>query len=235
MKNNKEYSPKIKSLYRSLKREYSRVEKVVYDEPLEALIYGIISENMSESAAQSAIKSITSNFVNFNDLRVSLEEEIVEMLGQDTPEIRNTVFVLKKVLGNLFRKYNKVSLAELKKIGKRQAKKILEEMEGVSNFAVNYCMLTSLGGHAIPLTARMTEYLRSNELVHPEADEQEIEGFLTRQISAANGYEFYALLRGHSEADGRGPKKKAGTKSVPKTTQKASQTRKKTGTKKSEK
>ena len=106
MKNNKEYSPKIKSLYRSLKREYSRAEKVVYDEPLEALIYGIISENMSEPAAQSAIKSIASNFVNFNDLRVSLEEEIVEMLGQDTPEIRNTVCVLKKVLGNLFRKYN---------------------------------------------------------------------------------------------------------------------------------
>ena len=235
MKNNKEYSPKIKSLYRSLKREYSKPEKVIYDEPLEALIYGIISENMSESAAQSAIKSIASNFVNFNDLRVSLEEEIVEMLGQDTPEIRNTVFVLKKVLGNLFRKYNKVSLAELKKIGKRQAKKILEQMEGVSNFAVNYCMLTSLGGHAIPLTARMTEYLRSNGLIHPEADEQEIEGFLTRQISAANGYEFYALLRGHSESDGRGAKKKAGTKSVPGTTKKASQTRGKTGTKKSEK
>lgn len=233
MKNNKEYSPKIKSLYRSLKREYSRPEKVVYDEPLEALIYGIISENVSESAAQSAIKSIASNFVNFNDLRVSLEEEIVEMLGRDTPETRNIVFVLKEVLGNLFRKYDKVSLEALKKIGKRPAKKILEQMEGVSNFAVNYCMLTSLGGHAIPLTARMTEYLRSNELVHPEADEREIEGFLARQISAVNGYEFYALLRGHSESDGRGAKKKARTKSVPKTTKKkASQTRKKTGTKK---
>ena len=233
MKNNKEYSPKIKSLYRSLKREYSRPEKVVYDEPLEALIYGIISENVSESAAQSAIKSIASNFVNFNDLRVSLEEEIVEMLGRDTPEIRDTVFVLKEVLGNLFRKYDKVSLEALKKIGKRPAKKILEQMEGVSNFAVNYCMLTSLGGHAIPLTARMTEYLRSNELVHPDADEQEIEGFLVRQISAVNGYEFYALLRGHSESDGRGAKKKARAKSVPKTTKKkASQTRKKTGTKK---
>lgn len=236
MKNNKEYSPKIKSLYRSLKREYSKPEKVVYDEPLEALIYGIISENMSESAAQSAIKGIASNFINFNDLRVSLEEEIVEVLGQDTPEIRHTVFVLKKVLANLFRKYDKVSLEALKKIGKRPAKKILEEMEGVSNFAVNYCMLTSLYGHAIPLTARMTEYLRSNELVHPEADEQEIEGFLARQISAANGYEFYALLRGHSESDGRGAKKKVRTKSVPKITKKkASQTRKKTGTKKSEK
>ena len=127
-------------------------------------------------------------------------------------------------------------LEALKKIGKRQAKKILGQMEGVSNFAVNYCMLTSLGGHAIPLTARMTEYLRSNELVHPEADEQEIEGFLARQITAANGYEFYALLRGHSESDGRKSKKKARTKSVPKTTKKkASQTRKKTGTKKSKK
>ncbi len=69
-------------------------------------------------------------------------------------------------------------------------------------------MLTSLHGHAIPLTKKMIEYLRSNQLVHPDADEQQIEGFLARQISAENAYEFYALLRRCSESQrGRGRKK----------------------------
>ena len=54
----------------------------------------------------------------------------------------------------------------------------------------------------------MIEYLRSNALVHPEADEQEIEGFLARQISAENAYEFYALLRRQSEARKAKAKKK---------------------------
>jgi hypothetical protein len=55
----------------------------------------------------------------------------------------------------------------------------------------------------------MIEYLRSNELVHAGADEREIEGFLARQVSAENAYEFYSLLRRQSEARKAGKKKKS--------------------------
>ncbi len=236
MKNNKEYARKIQNLYRSLKREYPKSGRIVYEEPLEALVYGIVSENMSDSAAQSAIKGIADNFVDFNDLRVSLEEEVMEILGGSTPETRTTASILRELLGGLFREYNKVSLATLKKIGKRPAKKVLEQMKGVSNFAVNYCMMTSLQAHAIPLTKKMIEYLRSNELVHPDADEQEIEGFLVRQITAANGCEFYSLLRRRSESRRAKTVKKTGTKTVPKKPKKkTSKSRKKAGTKKGKK
>jgi hypothetical protein len=61
-------------------------------------------------------------------------------------------------------------------------------------------MLTSLQGHAIPLTETMVDYLRTKELVHPDADEQQIEGFLAKQISAEHAYEFYCLLRRQSES-----------------------------------
>jgi hypothetical protein len=59
----------------------------------------------------------------------------------------------------------------------------------------------------------MTEYLKGNELVDPEADEQEIEGFLAKQIPAKNGYEFYSLLRQESEAPDADKAKKARTAS----------------------
>ncbi len=100
----------------------------------------------------------------------------------------------------------------VKKTGKRPAKQVLEKLDGISHFAVNYCMLTSLQGHAIPLTQKMVEYLRSNELVGPQADEQEIEGFLTRQISAKDAYEFYALLRVESESLKLQPRRKTARK-----------------------
>jgi hypothetical protein len=61
-------------------------------------------------------------------------------------------------------------------------------------------MLTALQSHAIPLTKGMIEYLRNNQLVDPESDEQQIEGFLAKQISAENAYEFYVLLRRRSES-----------------------------------
>jgi hypothetical protein len=102
-----------------------------------------------------------------------------------------------------------VSLKALYKMSKRPAKGFLEKIDGTNRFVVDYCMLTSLHGHAIPLTKKMIEYLRSNELVHEGADEREIEGFLARQVSAENAYEFYSLLRRQSEARKAGKKKKS--------------------------
>jgi len=208
MKDSKEYSPKVRKLYRSLKRKYPKVQRVIYDEPVDALVYAIVSENMGETATHSAIKRFIDYFVDWNDLRVSRAEEIVEVLGADTPVTRDIASALTMALGAVFNKYNTVSLKALQRIGKRPARQALEQIEGTSPFVVDFCCLTSLQGHAIPLTKKMTEFLRSNELVHPDADEQQIEGFLAKQISAKSAYEFYALLRCQSESRKADPKKK---------------------------
>jgi len=200
MKNSKEYSKKLRKLFSSLKREYPKPEKIVYDEPLDALVYAIVGENMSESATQSAMKKLADNFVDLNDLRVSSTEEIVEVLGADTSAIRDMALALTRVLRAVFNGCNMVSLKALKKIGKRPAKQTLEQINGINHFVIDYCMLTSLQAHAIPLTEKMIELLRISQVVHPDADEQEIKGFLARQISADRAYEFYALLRCESEA-----------------------------------
>ncbi len=199
MKNSSEYSKKLRRLYNSLKRKYPKIQPVTHDDLVEALIYSIVSENLTARAAQTAMKRLAENFVDFNDLRVSRSEEIIETLGEDTPETKQIASSLTRALAAVFNRYNTLSLEALEKIGKRPAKQALGQMDGTSRFVVNYCVLTALHGHAIPLTGRMLEYLRDNELVHPDADEQEIEGFLTRQIPARNGYEFYRLLRAQSE------------------------------------
>jgi endonuclease III len=199
MKNSKEYAQRLQKLYRGLKRAHAKVDPVGYEDPVDALIYGTISEKMSDSAARTAMAGFHKTFIDWNDLRVSRVEEIVEVFGKDTPAGRNTGAALTAALRAVFDTYHTVSLQTLKKIGKRPAKQMLEKMQGVSRFVVNYCMLTSLQAHAVPLTESMVEYLRTQEIVDPLAEEDDIEGFLTRQVAAKDGYEFYALLRRESE------------------------------------
>ena len=199
MKNSKEYSKNIQNLYRTLKHKHSKIQEVNYEVVTDAVVYSIISENMSEKAAESAIKRFTEYFVDLNDLRVSRVEEIVEVLGENTPATREIASRIIRVLQAIFNDYHKVSLEPLKKLGKRPARQVLEKIDGTSNFIVDYCMLTSLRGHAIPLTNKMIKYLKANDLVDNDADEQQISGFLAKQISAKNGYEFYVLLRHESE------------------------------------
>ena len=200
MKNSKDYSKKIQKLYRSLSRKYPKVQKVSYDKIIDAIIYAVISSEMSEKQTESVIKKFTDYFVDWNDLRVSRMEEIVEVLGKDTSATMGIAATITGILSSIFNQYHQMGLELLKKIGKRPAKQALEKIDGINRYMVDYCLLTALGGHAIPLTDRMIKYLRDNDLVNPDADDQQIGGFLAKQISAKNGYEFYALLRHESES-----------------------------------
>lgn len=214
MKDSKDYSKKVRKLFSSLKRRYAKVTNPEYDDPLEALVYGIISEYMDLSASKTITKKMKSYFVDLNDMRVSRTEEILDILGSSSEHPKKTAATLTQALNSVFNKYDMVSLEAFEEIGKRQAKKVLDKLEGASPFSINYCFLAAMGGHAIPLTQKMLEYLRSNELVHSEASDEEIAGFLERQISAANAYRFYWLLRCEAEGGSKrwGPKTAGKTK-----------------------
>jgi len=226
MKNSKEYSKKTQKLYHSLSRKYPKVQKVSHDKVIDGIIYGIISSEMSEKVADSIIRKFTEYFVDWNDLRVSRTEEIVEVIGKDNSSTIGVASTLTTALNSIFNQYHQVGLEALKKTGKRPAKQALEKIDGISRFVVDYCMLTALDGHAIPLTENMINYLKNDEIVNPDADDQQIAGFLAKQISAKNGYDFYALLRQESESTKVRKKIKART-----TTRKKSETKKKAKTK----
>jgi endonuclease III len=191
-----------------MKRKPVKSTETEYDEPVDGLVYAVVNENLTESQTQEAIKKIKEYFIDYNDLRVASIEEITEVLGKDLPESRSIAAALVSLLKASFEKYNMLSLQGLKKLGKRPAKQVLEKFVGITPFVVDYIMLTALQGHAIPLNSKMIEYLKANELVSPESSYEEIEGFLTRQISAKNAYEFYSLLRRESESSKKQKKKK---------------------------
>jgi len=233
MKNSKEYGKKVAKLYRSLKRTHAKVKKREFADPARAIVYAIVSENMRKSAAKSVFKKVEAHFVDLNDLRVCRAEEIYDVINIASEDSEKTASKLTEFLGVIFIKYDTVNLKELKEIGKRQARKGLEELGILSRFSICYCFLTSLGGHAIPLTNKMIEYLKDGELVHPDASDDEIEGFLERQISAANAYEFYTLLRERSEKGRKNKMKTVRTQPASKETSKKKP--KKTAKKKSKK
>ncbi|MBL7215426.1 MAG: hypothetical protein ISS71_07085 [Phycisphaerae bacterium] len=229
MKDSKDYSPKITKLFRSLKRKHGKVEMPTYTDPVEAIVDALVSECMSRSAAARTAKRMKAHFLDLNDLRVSRKEEILDVFGDNSENAEKSAAAITQVLNVLFEKQNKVTLEALRHEGKRQAKKELEEIPGITPFAVGYCFLTALEGHAIPLNAAILGYLRDNELVHPEASDHDIAGFLERQISASDAHTFYALVRDEAEQEKTAAKKKIGAKRAASTTKKPTP-RKKTAT-----
>lgn len=233
MKDSKDYSPRVMKLFRSLKREHGAVENPTYTDPVDAVVDALVSEGTTLAAAGRTIKRMRSHFVDLNDLRVSRKEEILDIFGDHSEAAEHSAGALTRVLNALFEKQNKVTLEPLRHEGKRQAKKELEEIDGITPFAVNYCFLTALDGHAIPLNAAMLAYLRDNELVHPDASDHDIAGFLERQIAAADAFTFYTLLREAAEQDKTGGRPKPAPKAA--AAKKKTTARKKTAARKTAK
>ena len=205
MKDSKKYAEKLQKTVRALKRKYGKVDKPKYGLGAQSIVYAVLSQYLSESGAATAMKKITSHFVDFNELRVSRTDEITDVIGKDTADTRDLADLMTRTLMAIFDKYDVVNLEALEEAGKKQARAMLEKLIPESRYVINYVTLTAFDGHAIPLTSQMLEYLKVNELIHPEAAQEDIEGFLERQIPANSAYEFYALLR--KEAESTMPKK----------------------------
>ena len=199
MKNSKKYSPKVTKLFNSLKRKSTKQPMPKYSDPIEAVVYALVSESMPEAAGGRIYRRMMKHFVDLNDLRVSRREEILDVFRDSSEVFEKTATSVTRTLNAIFAKRSRMSLEGLAQDGKRQAHKELSEMEGITPFAVSYCFLTAMGGHAIPLNAKMLDYLRADELVHPNATDAEITGFLERQIAAADAYNFYLFLRNEAE------------------------------------
>jgi endonuclease III len=199
MKNSKDYSGKIKKLYRSWKKQGGDLTAPVYEEPLEALVVALISERYPDGEARKIYKRMQSHFTDLNDLRVSRAEEIIEVMDDHSESAQAAALTLTRILNQVYDRYDMMSLASLKGTGKRQGRKEIEDLEGVTRFAADYCFVTALGGHAIPLTGSMKTLLTREEMIHPEATDEEIHGFLERQIPASEAWAFYSLLRAAAE------------------------------------
>jgi endonuclease III len=209
MKDSKKYAEKLQKTIRALKRKYGKVNKPKYGLGAQSLVYAVLSQYLSESASAAAMKKITSHFVDFNELRVSRTDELTDVIGKDTADTREMSELMPRTLMAIFDKYDVVNLEALEEAGKKQAKATLEKLLPESRYITNYVTLTVFEGHAIPLTGQMLDYLKANELIHPESTQEDIEGFLERQVPASSAYEFYALLR--KEAETTMPKKPSAT------------------------
>ncbi len=203
MKNSKEYSEKLARYVSAMKKEHAAAKMPEFVDPLESLIYAMICEYTTDANAHRVYKRICSHFVDFNDLRVSRVEEVLDVMDESGPEAQQAAAMMTQVLNQVYEKYDRMSLDALKEGGKRQGRKELEDLNGISRFAVDYCFVTAFEGHAVPLKESMKARLKELELIHPESTDDEIRGFLERQVSASEGWAFYTSLCSECEGTGR--------------------------------
>ncbi|HBR19672.1 MAG: hypothetical protein A2Y13_08635 [Planctomycetes bacterium GWC2_45_44] len=199
MKTSDQEVQKLKKLFTALKKGGEKPKKPSHCDFIETLVFAILSENATEAAARAAIKKIQSHFVDFNDLRVARIEETVEIIGHDIQEPGKCAARLIALLNAIFQKYDCLSPEDLTNAGKKNTRELLEKFSGMTDFVRAYIMMMVLNAHVVPLTEKMTQYLKTFGVISPDADSIQAETFIEKHISAAEVHTFYAVIRHDSD------------------------------------
>jgi endonuclease III len=206
MKNATKHADDLKHLYKRLLRD-GKPAAIEPMEPLDALVRGAMSYDVSDTRAQEAMRAIGKEFVDLNELRVATDLEIQELLGQRYPAIEQRVAMITQALNNIFEREHTMSLNRLKTVSKREARQFLRELPEIHPFVEAYVMLMSLEGHAFPVDDAIVAVLRENEIVEENTALDEAQRFVEHHLKAEEAYEFYALVRVASQ-DGNKRKSK---------------------------
>ncbi len=192
MKNAKQYEKKIKTLLGGAKKAKSTTK--LPDDPVELFIEAILAADVSRKHVQKAMANIKREYIDFNDLRVSLTKEIVECIGKEFPGAREKAEMLGTVLNGIFDRANDATLEYIDMKSKRDIRRHLAEL-GAHPYAVSCMMLMHFGGHAVPVDKSLLECLEIQEYIHPGSKIEDVQGFLERIIAQKNALKSHEFFR----------------------------------------
>lgn len=136
---------------------------------LEHLLYAVCREGATRAEADKAFHTLRDRFFDWNELRVSAEREVEDVLAE-LPNSEVRAFRLINLLKEIFETTYSFDLDPLVKKGMKQAQKHLERL-GASPFAVAYTLQNGLECHTLPLDEDMRRTLMRLEVLDREPEE----------------------------------------------------------------
>ena len=183
---------KLITTHKVLKKHYEPYP--VADRPvLEHLLYACCLEVAPSAAADESFAKLQQAYYDWNEVRVTTVSELSEILS-GLPKPSEAASRLKRTLQSVFECYYSFDLEPLKKENIGKAVKQLENLDGISGFAIAFVTQHGLGGHAIAVNKDALESLWVLGIISDEeAKNRRVPG-LERAISKNKGIEFGSLL-----------------------------------------
>ncbi|XAM00433.1 hypothetical protein OT109_03395 [Phycisphaeraceae bacterium D3-23] len=189
-------------------------------EPITQLVVGFLTWNATSKQAEGAFDKIMSQVVDLNELRVSLNFEIVEMIGVRYPQAEERAIRLRESMHEVFEREHDWRMHSVKTKGKREQREYLDTLPGIPPYVAAQVALLCFGAHALPVDDKLAALLIAQGVAEDGATPAEIESWLLRQIKAGDALDAHLALQ--HWADGKkmpapkpAPKKKPTAKKAP--------------------
>lgn len=181
MKNSTEYAKKFKTFCQKLPATTAEAH---VDGPVAEVIYSQMLWNATSKQADSAYRKLMRACIDWNDLRMNMPRETIEMIGVSYPQAEDRSRRLRAILRGIYLREHDVKLTTLSESGKTEAKEYIQTLEGMSHFVAGRVLSLCFGVSAFPIDDRTFHALMSEGLLHDETNIEEAALWLGRQVKA---------------------------------------------------
>lgn len=184
--------------------------------PVETLVMSFLMWDSTTPRAAAAYKRLQEGIVDFNDLRVSLAQEIVELLGERYPAALDRAQRLRASLRHIYKLAHDITLNHLEGRGKREIRQYLRTLDGIVPYVADRVALLSFQAHCVPADERLRRMLAREGICEESVDISELGVWITRQVRAGEARASHLALQswidraGSRSAPGRGAGSGAG-------------------------
>ncbi len=200
MKNTAQHAEQLTSLISTITPPEN--PPTIADDPMHVLVESMLLWEAPTDKATQAIEKLMQETVDYNDLRVTMEHEFIDLLGARYPRIENRSARLRAVLRDIYLREHRMSLDSLRDTGKREVRKYIETLKGIPPFAAARVLLLSFETHTIPVDSRLASALASAGASREGLDETDLSSWLSRQIKASDGVATHFALQHWVDAGG---------------------------------
>ncbi|MCC6578843.1 MAG: hypothetical protein IT440_00240 [Phycisphaeraceae bacterium] len=193
MKNEAQYAKPIATLLKKIRT--AKVTPPAARDSITQMVLGFLEWNATRDQAEAAHQRLMAELVDCNDLRVSLTDDVVVLLGTDYPDAEVRCIRMQESLQEVFIREYEVSLEVLSGKPKKVVRQYLDTLPGMPGYVAAQVTLLNFAGHAIPVDDRMAALLEAEGCVEPGSTVEEISAFMERQVKAGEGIEIHHAMR----------------------------------------
>ena len=143
-------------------------------DPLAVLLSNYLLWESTPKLAEDALARIARVVVDANDLRVMLEREVIETIGEKYPFVEERAQRLRSTLNDIFRRQHRTSLDHLRNASRKDQRGYLEGLAEIPPFVSGRTMLVAFELPAAIADDTTVEVLHQQGVVEPRATTIEV-------------------------------------------------------------
>lgn len=158
------------------------------------LVFSMLVWEAGVPAAVSAARRLAEQFVDINELRVALVDEIEDTIGLTDASATERAQAITDTLYHVFDTEDAVSIDRVARAGAHDGRPYLEAIECLPVFVVDRVMLLVFGEPRVPIDDRLRRLLVERGIISMETTATDAADLLTRCCPAGDAKGFYLRL-----------------------------------------